>query len=140
MQGKENLAWLIECMIGPVNAEPQDEKQSRDGDDTNDRWRGHHAFHDRTERTPTLAYETLERGECHSRAAPLSSARMFGSQSLGPQRHRFTIPETKSDGSPGFFLLEREDSDIFNLAAGFHSLALSGLARLAVGMMTRESW
>ena len=37
VQGKEDLGWLIERMISPVNAEPQQEKEGRDQDGTNDR-------------------------------------------------------------------------------------------------------
>jgi hypothetical protein len=95
VQRKEDFGRLIEYMIRPIDAEPEQQDTRYDHDSTYGRRRGEHGFLRCTEHTPTRACETPKGIEVQSAHAPFAAARMVGGAAIGAGGHGDTITEKR---------------------------------------------
>jgi hypothetical protein len=95
VQRKEDFGGLIEYMIRPIDAEPEQQDTRYDHDSTYGRRRGEHGFLRSTEHTPTRARETPEGFDGKRARASLAAARMVGGAAIGSRGHGDTITEKK---------------------------------------------
>ena len=92
VQWKEDLGRFVVRVIGPVDAEPEEQNGCRDDEGAQGRRRGQHRLRDPTEYTPTRAEDTPERLERPPTSAPLPVARS-GIASMRHGGQALTIPD-----------------------------------------------
>lgn len=87
VQGKEDFARLVERVIGPVDAEPQEEKEDGNHDGPHRRRRLEHGFHHSTKIIPPCEQKPPEGSDRLATPALRSAAGTFGGVAIGTRGH-----------------------------------------------------